>query len=203
MVESVINDLDGTLLDSMEAVFRTYSIISEKPIEYIREMYQPDWRRFEREANMPKVSAVEWHRLFERQCSNVKLFPGAQKYLRKIKNDGYKTALVTSSNSLSVKAKLKEHKLYSIFDIVVTSDDVKELKPNPESLIIAARNLNSEIKECVSVGDTNADATASKSIGMKFIGVGWGYHSPEVIRKVNGDKIASNFEELYMMIKRV
>jgi HAD superfamily hydrolase (TIGR01509 family) len=199
MLESIIIDWDGTLHDSMEAVFRAYSIISGKPLEVIRKLYKPDWRRFEKEAGIPRVSDDEWHRIYREQLSDAKLFPGAKEYLQKIKNDEYKTALVTSSFSLTVRTDLEKRSLSDIFDVIVTADDVKKLKPNPECLKIAVKKLDLTVPKCIFIGDTDADACAAKNIGMKFIGVAWGFHTPEVIRSVNGDKIANNFDELYNM----
>lgn len=203
MIESVINDWDGFLYNSMDAILRTYSIISGKPFEVIRKLYNPDWRRFQREANIPEVSDTEWHRIFREQSSNAKLFPGAKKYLQKIKDDRYKTALATSADLPRIKTDLEKCNLSNTFDTVVTLEDVKDIKPSSECLKVAARKLDSDIQDCVYVGDTEVDALAAKNIGMKFIGVSWGYHPPEVIRRVNEDDIANSFDELYMMIKKL
>jgi HAD superfamily hydrolase (TIGR01509 family) len=203
MVESVIHDWDGVLNDSMNAVFKTYSIVTGKPIEYIRKVYNPDWRKFEKEANIPKLSDAEWHRIFREQSSDAKLFTGAKEYIKKIKVDGYKTALVTSAGLPRVKNDLRGYNISDVFDAIVAAEDVKELKPNPECLRIAVRRLGSNISECVFIGDTKEDALAAKGIDMKFIGVGWGYHPPEVIRSVDGNVIVNNFDELYRVIKKL
>lgn len=201
MIGNVINDWDGTLLNSMEEILQIYAEKSGKSIEYVRKVFDPDWRVLIKILNIPGITDVEWFDAYKK--FDIKLFPGAIEYLQKIKDDGYKMALVTSSDKLSLEADLKKHKLSDIFDVVVTGDDVKDLKPNPECLKKAVEELKTSVSKCVSIGDMGAGARAAKSAGMRFIGVSWGYDNPEVIRGVNNDEIAHDFEDLYRMIKKM
>lgn len=200
MIKNIINDWDGTLLDSMEAILQTYAELSGKPIDYVRKVFDPDWRILIKILGIPQITDVQWRNAYGK--FDVKLFPGAREYLQRLERNGYNISLVTSSDKLTVEADLEKHKLSDIFDVVITGDDVKELKPNPQCLKKAVKELETSVSECVSIGDIDADATAAKCIGMKFIGVSWGYHPTEVIKRVNNDEIANDFDELYNMIKK-
>ena len=200
MIKCVIIDWDGTLIDSMETVFKIYSVHSGKPLEYIRKNFDPDWRNFIAKENLPEMSYDKWQQLLDR--FGTKIFQGAAEFLRKLKKD-YVLCLATSTTIITVNADLKRYGLSGIFDVFVTSEDVRKLKPDPECLKVALKKLNAEKEECVFVGDADADATAAKAIGMKFIGVGWGYQPPERVRRVNNDRIVNSFEELYNTIKEL
>lgn len=199
MIEGIIHDWDGCLYNGMEAALKTYSIITGKPVDYVRKIYNPNRVEFAKELQM-QVSDNEWRRIFREQTSSTGLFSGAEEYLRRVKNAGYRLALATSSSSIVVTEDLEKFRISDVFDAVVTFDDVRNLKPNPECLELSARNLKLNTRKCIYIGDMNVDAVAAKNIGMKFVGVSWGFHSSEVIKKVNNDQIAGSFDELYRMI---
>jgi HAD superfamily hydrolase (TIGR01509 family) len=202
MIKGVISDWDGCLYNSMHAVLKTYSAISGRPFEEISKAYTPNWRKFEKDENVPRVSVEEWNRIFKKHSTTLKLFPGARGCLQRIKADGRKLAIATSANLSRIDRELKRLRLSHVFDAVVTLEDVENIKPDPECLEVAARKLGSKIEECVFVGDTNADASAAKNIGMRFIGVDWGYHPAQIIKKANKEaRIVHDFSELYGTIK--
>jgi HAD superfamily hydrolase (TIGR01509 family) len=203
MIKGLIHDWDGTIYDSMDVVLRTYSVISGRTVENLRKFYSPDWKKFQREAKIPDYTNEEWCRIFREQSKSSRLFSGSRGYLQKIKRDGKRLVLATSADLTRLKNDLAKTKLNGIFDLAVTLEDVKEIKPNPECLEVAVRKLNAAVEDCAYVGDTVEDALAARTIEMKFIGVGWGYNSPEAIRKINGDEVASNFDELYDIVRNL
>jgi len=192
----IILDWDGTLYNSLEAVLKTYSLISGRPVEEIRKLYTPNWKKFIKEANIPKFSDAEWRRIFVEQSVDSQSFSGAKEYLLKIR-DGHKLAVATAADFKRLMNDLTKTKLSNFFDAYVTLEDAREIKPNPKCLEIAVKKLSSEIKNCLYVGDAKEDALAAKAIGMKFIGVSWGFHKPDLIKSVNNDPVANNFNELY------
>lgn len=63
---------------------------------------------------------------------------------------------------------------------LVCPDHVKQTKPDPEGLFIAARQVNASPESCVYVGDHERDIQAGKRAGMKTIAAEWGYIDTDV-----------------------
>lgn len=55
-----------------------------------------------------------------------------------------------------------------LFDVIITSDMVKEPKPNPESINIIIEKYNLSRDETIYIGDSPSDAIASKKANIKF-----------------------------------
>lgn len=199
MIKAIIFDFDGTIYNSMEAIIQTYVEISGISAERLRRLYNPNWREFERELGIPRISYAKWDKLFRKYSKNALPFSGAKSFLQKIK-EKYKTALVTAGNLSRIKENLRQHDLLDYFDVIITADDVENLKPHPESLELALKELNMKRNECVYIGDANVDALSAKNIGMRFIGVNWGFHDKEIIKAVNDDPVVDSFDELYRLI---
>ena len=101
-----------------------------------------------------------------------KLIPEALSLLRKLKEAGIPTALVTSSNEVKM-AHLWEQlpELKSYFDTIITADQITGSKPDPEGYLMAAASLSKNIEECVVVEDSLQGVMAGKNAGAFVIGV--------------------------------
>lgn len=99
----------------------------------------------------------------------VKLYNGAVDVLAKLKKRGSKLALVTTSVKSFVLPVLKKYNLNGFFDVVLTAEDVKEQKPNPEIVNKAMEYLDAQIKETLIVGDGPKDMVAGKAAGITTV----------------------------------
>jgi len=62
---------------------------------------------------------------------------------------------------------------------LICPDHVQQTKPDPEGLLIAARQLNARPEVCIYVGDHERDIQAGKGANMKTVAVEWGYIDTE------------------------
>jgi pyrophosphatase PpaX len=200
MKTTILHDYDGTFLDSQDALHRAYASYLGKPLEYVRKNFILDWREFLRREGKPEPDRVWWNDLFK--SFGPKLFDGTLEYLGKLKSER-KIGLVTSSSYEMLNPDLKEYGLEGFFDGIVASNDVKKLKPDPESLLMATKKMNVKVRDCVYVGDASVDAEAAKALGMDFIGVDWGYQEAREIRRVNKDKVVHTFNNLFDAVTKL
>ncbi len=75
-------------------------------------------------------------------ANRSKIFSDTIPTLRKLKKLGYKMGLVTSTSRDAANCILPIHRIGNFFDVVVTREDVKRLKPNPEAILLALKKLN-------------------------------------------------------------
>jgi HAD superfamily hydrolase (TIGR01509 family) len=96
--------------------------------------------------------------------SNLPLIPGADKALRALSRR-YRLAIVTTRGRRDAEAFLTQHDLTDLFELVVTRESTRRLKPHPEPILFAARSLLIPPGRCVMVGDTTADVRSARAAG--------------------------------------
>jgi HAD superfamily hydrolase (TIGR01549 family) len=98
---------------------------------------------------------------------------GVREVLRKIITQGYKVVLVTNTSTSVIKAAKKKIPELDSFDLILTRDDVKDIKPNATAFFVAMRTLGLKANEVISIGDQASDIIAGKRAGIRTIGI---YH---------------------------
>jgi len=91
---------------------------------------------------------------------------GVLVFLETCRKSGKKMALATSADHIKLVGNLKEIGVsFSLFDAVVTSEDVIHKKPSPEAFILAAKQMNLKPDECLVVEDAVNGVRAAKASG--------------------------------------
>ena len=99
----------------------------------------------------------------------IPLKEGAYEILSYLKNNNYKIALATSAAKERALKQLRYADIESFFDTIVSRDDVKETKPNPDIFLKAAKRLNVNPDECIVIEDSGAGIKAAFNAGMTGI----------------------------------
>ncbi len=155
MVKAVLFDLDGTLINSDEAVAWCVNELlkkhglppaaSEAIIPLIGVGLVPLLRHFIKE---PERYALEYRQLYrEGFPSRTRVYPGAVELLSSLKEKGLKTAIVTNRNKALTLDILEEFGLNLHIDEVVGDGDGLPLKPNPAVIEEVCRRF--EVKPTV------------------------------------------------------
>jgi phosphoglycolate phosphatase-like HAD superfamily hydrolase len=84
---------------------------------------------------------------------------------------------------------------------VVTSDDVKVTKPDPEGVEKVLKNLGIKSEEAVMVGDLPADIIAGKKAGVLTVGISHGFGKQEELEAAGADKVVGSLAELKAFIE--
>jgi len=86
------------------------------------------------------------------------------------------TLAVVSTRSAEDAAEfLRQHDLAGYFKLIVTNATTKRLKPHPEPVLYAARQLGLSPEVCVMVGDTTMDVLSGRRAGAWTVGVLCGF----------------------------
>lgn len=108
---------------------------------------------------------------------------------------------VTTNNSKeAVMLSLTRSKLLELIDVIVTRDDVVEIKPSPEMLIKAAHLLNAPLNMCMHVGDSFVDVMAARSSGMMAVAVVGGVSTIDTLNKYQPHLVITDLRELITLI---
>jgi pyrophosphatase PpaX len=208
-INTILFDLDGTLIDTNELIISTFLHTLEKyyPSKYKREDVLPflgptlhetfgaiDPERVEEMVVDYRTYNLANHDLL------VKEFAGVFETVQTLKEKGYKIAIVTTKR-LDVTLKgLRLTKLDQFFDIIVAYDHVKKVKPDPEPILLALEQLGSKPEESLMVGDNFHDILAGKNAGTKTAGVSWSIKGREYIAKYEPDYVLENMADLLTIL---
>jgi len=92
--------------------------------------------------------------------------------LKKLKEMGFRMALVTSASRFTIRRLKKDFPgIHDKFQCIVTRSDVRFTKPYPDQLLIALNKMGVVKSKAAMVGDFTSDVFAGKNAGIKTIGV--------------------------------
>ncbi|MDR1502316.1 MAG: HAD family phosphatase [Prevotella sp.] len=127
------------------------------------------------------------------------LVDGVMDFIKYLKDNNYKTGIVTSSQDFKMKRALDILQLSDTFDIVVTAARITEGKPNPMCYKLAAQDLNSSPAECIVFEDSLHGIRAGQDAGMKVIGLSTTIPHEVLIEKT--ENVVPNFSDIQQIIK--
>jgi len=88
-----------------------------------------------------------------------------------LRNDK-RVGIVTGTLRSMIVPVLANHGLLEILNCLVTIEDVKAGKPDPEGFALGAKLLGLETEEVLALEDSNAGFAAANSLGMRVVGIG-------------------------------
>jgi len=182
---AVLWDLDGTLVDSAphhwiawrdtmaaEGVSISYdqflATFGKKNDLILREWLGGDIAP-ERSGRIGEEKEARYRRLVA--ARGLVPLPGAAEWVARLWAGGWRQAIASSAPRLNVQAVLTVVDFGGAFDAIVTAEDVRAGKPDPEVFLEGARRLQVSPSRCVVVEDAAAGIEAARRAGMKSIGV--------------------------------
>ena len=102
---------------------------------------------------------------FERKMS-YPFVPGVENYIKSLKSNGIRTAVVTSSNLLKMENVYRCHPGFrEMFDMILTSEDFSESKPSPYCYLKAMKLFGAGPENCVVFEDSLAGLQSARASG--------------------------------------
>ncbi|HEV7605404.1 MAG TPA: HAD family hydrolase [Candidatus Limnocylindrales bacterium] len=182
---AVLFDLDGTLIDSVETRIAAWEEALEAAgFPATRERLAPligvDGRRLTREIaalagvvlDEERAEAIDKRcgEIYERMNTAPRPLPGVGELIAAIEARGIPWAIATSSRKAQVTTSVAALGLRSD-PTIIDASHVKHAKPEPDLLLLAAKQVNVEPARCWYVGDATWDMAAAVAAAMIPIGV--------------------------------
>jgi HAD superfamily hydrolase (TIGR01509 family) len=180
LIEAVIFDMDGVLVDSeplqyeaYRRVFADHGAVVERD-EFIRlwvgrgSVLHEHIERHGLRVSVEEVRRSKKTVYDELVREKLKLRPGLLGLLRRLHRQ-LLTALASSAHPDSVSVVLEKFKLTEYFDAILTGGDVEHNKPHPEIYLKAAERLGVAPEQCLALEDSTAGVTSAKAAGMRVI----------------------------------
>jgi len=189
MIRTILFDLDGTLLDTAPDLANALNLLLTEqghealPYEKIRPVVSHGGRAlielgFNIDIDHPQFEALRT-RLLDIYKANIAndttLFPGMERVLDHIESNNMLWGIVTNKPSWLTDPLLKTLGLFQRSACVVSGDTTSNRKPHPEPMLYACKQSNSNVEECLYIGDAERDIQAGKQAGMLTMAALYGY----------------------------
>lgn len=196
MQRAAIFDLDGTLVDSYDAHYEAWCLVSRThgveitTDDYYRhfgrrneDLLRECWVRAGRAApTSAEIEALDHEKEAAYRAivgPRLPVMDGAQALVAAMRAAGYRTAVGSSGPPLNVELAIEGLALAEGFDAVVTGRDVVRSKPDPECFLLAASRMGVEPSRCVVFEDAPAGIAAARAAGMRCVAITSKGHTPE------------------------
>ncbi len=183
-IRGVIFDLDGILIDSEKFYFRADQwMLQEYGIEFTREMKKEyigcgnlDMMKIIRDKyDLPETPAGLLKKknsyYLEMARREIETFPKTVRLLKRLSEEGYPLALASGSSPAVIDELLTITGLKGCFSHIISSEEVKRGKPDPQVFLESARRLALSPESCVVIEDSTQGVEAAKSGGMLCIAI--------------------------------
>lgn len=120
--------------------------------------------------------------------------PYAKEVLDTLKKQGYKIGIITNKKRSTAPFSLKDNNFP--YDTLVTTDDVKKRKPDPESVYKACKAMRLEPKHCLVIGDSVYDIETAKNSGSASCGITTGISSAIELKEAGADYVINDLKEI-------
>lgn len=178
-------DLDGTLIDSIELILRSYrhTMRTHRGVEppddvWMEGLGTPLWVQFRHwtEDETEIRAMVDTYRTYNlaHHDALVRPYDGVVAEVRRLRAGGKVLGLVTSKMRGGALKGLRLAGIEDAFTVVVGSDDVTNPKPHPEPVLIALKRLDRAPGEAVFIGDSRHDLECGRAAGVATAAVLWG-----------------------------
>ncbi len=204
-IDTVLFDLDGTLINTNELIIASFihtldhyypnEYTREKVIEFIGPSLHDTFSRL----NPEKVEEmIDMYRTFnhEKHDELVEEYGTVKETVKALHEKGYKLAVVTTKRSDTARMGLKLTGLEEYFPVLVGIDHVEKVKPDPEPLLKALKQLDSTPEQAIMVGDSQYDVLGGKNTGTKTAAVAWTIKGRDFLEAYEPDVMLETMADL-------
>jgi HAD superfamily hydrolase (TIGR01549 family) len=221
-IEAVIFDLDGTLaafnLDykALRGEVREYLIHTGVPASQLSvkeslfemlaqtELYFKNGAKHEQAYKDARVKALAIAEKYEMDAAALtSLQPGAMETLKELKKLKIKIGLCTTSSEAAANYILKRFKIADYFQVVVSREKVKNVKPDTEQCELALKVIGVKPNSMVLVGDSTADMQSAKELKAIAVGIPTGIATQKQLTTAGANYIITALSDLPVLIKEL
>ena len=213
--DTIIFDLDGTLLNTLEDLHacinyaidycgypkRSLSEIRNFVGNGIKKAIERALPKGTSEEEIDKVIIIFKKYYQEHMTEYTKPYNGIIELLEELKEKGYKIGVVSNKYDKAVKVLCKDY----FGDLVQTAiGESKEIekKPNPNGVLKAIKEVNSTVERTIYVGDSEVDIQTAKNANVPCISVLWGFKDKEFLEANGGYIFAKVPEDIIKIIEK-
>ncbi len=212
-IKSIIWDLDGTLMDTLQDLFLAvnYALkqynMPERTLDEVRQFVGNGVRRLivlsvpEGEAN-PSFENVfsTFKEYYVLHCQeHTHLYPGIKDTLVWLKKNNYKMAVVSNKLQTGV-TELYETYFKDTMEMAIGERSEVRRKPQPDMVNLALQQLGVMPTEAIYVGDSEVDIATARNAGLPCVSVLWGFRDKETLKRNGATTFVSTPQDIISLL---
>jgi HAD superfamily hydrolase (TIGR01509 family) len=173
---AILFDMDGVLVDSLDSWWKALNSALKrfKHQELTRDEFIETYWGHDLKANLKRLNlnpqvAPFCNLTYGDHLDYIKIYPDTKRTLKQLAS--YKKAIITNTPTDCARQILKKFDIVQYFEAIITSDDVRKAKPDPEIVFTACKRLGVTPKTALLVGDTESDVKAGRAAGCTVVGL--------------------------------
>lgn len=211
MINTILFDLDGTIINTNELIISSFIHVMEKNFPgqpYTREQIIPHMgttlehqlQTFSGRQEVADLVADYREYNYAHHDELIAEFPRVREVISTLHAKGITLGIVTTKIRPTTLLALEMFELGQYMDVIVTVQDVEHPKPHPEPVLTAIEQLGADPACTLMVGDSPADIKSAKAAGVTAAGVAWSLKGEEELRKYHPDVILQDITDLYDLL---
>lgn len=209
-VKALLFDFDGTLLNTNELIIQTFMhVLNERfpgqfspkdCLKFIGPSLKQTFNDIapgEEEALIAKYRA--WN--IEHHDELVSQYPDVVSTLEQLKAQGIRLAIVSTKRNDTIDRGLSILGATHLFDVRIGTDDVHNVKPDPEPVLLALERLGINKDDAIMIGDNSHDIEAGHRAGVRAAGVAWAIKGEAYLQQFQPEYILHQMTDLLDIVK--
>lgn len=212
-IKTVIFDLDGTLLNTIDDLTDSVNVICQKfdypkhSIQEVKGFVGNGIRKLLERAIPDGLENSDYESIYkdfcvyyQNNCRNKTCpYEGIEELLLSLKEYGLSLGIVSNKNHNAV-AQLKDTFFKETIKAAIGQSDDTRKKPAPDTLFEAMKILNAGKETTVYVGDSEVDKETADNAGIPCILVSWGFREREELAKLKPWKLADSPKQILQFL---
>lgn len=206
---TIVFDLDGTLLNTLEDLCDSVNVIMERfgwkthSLEEIPPVCRQWHRKTDGTCDAGGQRKPQFEEAFEAfrayytdHCQiKTRAYDGVVDLMNELKENGAKLAIVSNKNDAAVK-ELNEIYFSGCVSAAIGEVEGRQRKPAPDEVYAALEELGSTKDEAVYIGDSEVDYATACASGLPCVLVSWGFRDKELLESFDAEKVVDNVKDL-------
>lgn len=214
MINTVIFDLDGTLLNTIDDICDS---INETLIDYgyptrtleevksfvgngALNLVTKSLPTMVEERTIDTFLKKYQDNYMKHLQNKTKPYDGILSLLEVLRDKGYKLAVVSNKSDAGVKALCKDY-FNPYINTAIGESTHTPKKPAKEGVMQALKELDSSRENSIYVGDSEVDILTAKNASLPCVGVTWGFRAKEVLEQYGATYIIDEPSELIKILE--
>lgn len=213
MIEAIIFDMDGVLVDSepfhtliekRQFELNGLSVSEEEHLNYMGTASELMWSQIHKnhKTNISVEELLEQNRTesirFFTELENIPVMHGLPELLEKLSKRNYHLAVASSSFPEIIELLLGKSGLKKYFKVIVSGEEAGKSKPAPDIFLLAAKKLGVSPENCLVVEDSQNGIKAARAAGMFCVAYQGGSADPHTQKEA--DAMIKIYAQLEMFL---
>ncbi len=210
MINTLVFDFDGTLVDTFSFLPEIYQILAEefgfrnfsdKQTQLLR---NKGFAQLVKELKIPVYKLPKLAKRIQEEIGKkmpeAKFFQSIPDALQSLKKQNYTLGILSSNSRKNVVQFLARTQTHPLFDFIYTG---KSILGKDKVLKRMLKNQKLDKQQILYFGDEVRDVVACKKVGLKVVAVSWGFNSQKVLAENKPDYLIKKSTEIIDLMKRL